>query len=295
MATTLISTLAAVESERIGKDVRIEPFAYIQHGAELGEGCVVHSHATICQGAVIERGCTIGAHSVVHDGCVVGEGSSIGEGCVLGVRGPAEPARIGARSVIRSHSVIYSGSVLGEGLETGHHVVIREGSRIGRNLRIGNFSDVEGDCTIGDYCRFHGYVHVGKGARIGNFVWLYSLTTLLNDPLPPSRVSAPVSIGDGAVVCVGSTVMPDARLGIGAFVAAGCVVSGEVPAGAVVADHGAATSHVANLVHLESGTRHPWMRHFASAYPEAAQERIRALLDDILATKLAKAPGGTAR
>jgi UDP-3-O-[3-hydroxymyristoyl] glucosamine N-acyltransferase len=266
-----------VESEQIGRDVRIEPFAYVH------------------QGAVLERGCTIGAHSVVHAGCVVGEGSSIGESCVLGARGPAEPVRIGAGSVIRSHTVIYSGSVLGEGLETGHHVVIREGSRIGRNLRIGNFSDIEGDCTVGDYCRFHGYVHVGKGARIGDFVWLYSLTTLLNDPLPPSHVSAPVSIGDGAVVCVGSTVMPDARLGIGAFVAAGCVVSGEVPAGAVVADGGAATSHVANLVHLESGTRHPWMRHFSSAYPQAAQDRIRRLLDDILATKFARAPGGPAR
>jgi UDP-3-O-[3-hydroxymyristoyl] glucosamine N-acyltransferase len=273
----LVSKLAAVESKQIGRDVRIEPFAYIH------------------QGAVLERGCTIGAHSVVHAGCVVGEGSSIGESCVLGVRGPAEPLRIGARSLIRSHTVIYSGSVLDEGLETGHHVVIREGSNIGRNLRIGNFSDIEGGCTIGDYCRFHGYVHVGKGARIGSFVWLYSLTTLLNDPLPPSHVAAPVSIGDGAVVCVGSTLMPEARLGSGAFVAAGSVVSGEVPAGAVVAHEGTTHGHVTNLVHMPSGTRHPWMRHFASAFPEAAQPRIRALLDEILAGKFARHPGDAAR
>ena len=304
--TSVTSALAAIETDSIGAGVHIHAFAAIQRDAVVENDAVIHSHATVgprarigagCvlepgavigAQAIIGPGCHIGAGSVIRTGCTIGEGSTIGESCVLGAPAPdcAEPLVVGARSTVRSHCVIYGGSVIGEALETGHHVVIRERSSIGRNLRIGNFSDVEGDCAIGDYCRFHGYVHVGKGARIGSFVWLYSLTTLLNDPLPPSKISAPVSIEDGVVVCVGATIMPDARIGKGAFIAARTTVSGQVPPGAVVAgENGETRGHVSGLVHLASGTRHPWMRHFAAAYPESAQGELRALLKEILETK----------
>ena len=104
--------------------------------------------------------------------------------------------------------MLYEGSEFGAGLQTGHHVLIREGTRAGRDLRIGSYSDIEGDCTIGDCGRFHGYAHVGRGSRIGNFVHLYSLTILLNDPLPPSNIMQPATLEDGVVVAVGATVMP---------------------------------------------------------------------------------------
>lgn len=193
---------------------------------------------------------------------------------------------IGPGSTIRSFSVIYSGSRFGSRLETGHHVVIREQTNAGENLRIGNFSDIEGHCAIGDYCRFHGYAHVGRGSRIGHFVWLFSLTTATNDPLPPSSLAEPVVMEDGVVVCVGVTLMPGVRLGKGAFVTAGTLARGEIPPGAVVAGPECRiVSHVSQLMHLDSGTRHPWMRHFAEKYPPESHERLAGLLSEILATR----------
>jgi len=244
--------------------------------------------ARVSTNAEIGESVSIGPGSVVYDHVSIGDGTRIGEFCVLGHEGPGPSTtlKIGRNSIIRSHSVLYSSSEFGDRLETGHHVVIRERTVAGANLRVGNFCDIEGDCSFGDYCRLHGYAQVGKGTEVGHFVWLFSLTTATNDPLPPSMISAPVKIGDGAVVCVGVTMMPGTSIGKGAFVSAGAQACGIIPPGAVVAGHeGKIVSHVSGLSHFESGTRHPWMRHFDRGYPPEALVRLQQLKDEVLATR----------
>uniref|UniRef100_Q025I7 Transferase hexapeptide repeat containing protein n=1 Tax=Solibacter usitatus (strain Ellin6076) TaxID=234267 RepID=Q025I7_SOLUE len=238
----------------------------------------------ISHGARIGRDVQIGMATRIHDSVEIGDGTVIGDFCSIG--GPAwpdaAPTIIGPGSIIRSHSVIYPDVQTGPAFETGHHTVVRSGTRAGINLRIGNFTDIEGDCEIGDYSRFHGYVHVGKGSRIGSFVWIFSLTTLANDHLPPSHVRSPVTIEDGVVICIGSTILPGAILRQGAFINPGIKVRGEVPPGAVMdGDPGKMVGHVTLLVHMESRLQHPWMNHYADAYPAEAQDDLRKLLEDI--------------
>jgi UDP-3-O-[3-hydroxymyristoyl] glucosamine N-acyltransferase len=239
--------------------------------------CRVSVHASLGAGV------SVGPGTVIHADVEIGEGTVIGENCVLGHRGPGQIEPL----IIRSHAVFYASSRFGARLETGHHVVIRERTVAGENLRVGNFSDIEGDCTIGDFCRFHGYAHVGKGSRVGNFVWLYSLTTVANDPLPPSALFEPVTIGDGSVVGVGVMLMPGTVIGKGAMITAGTVAQGSIPVGAVVAGpHGRVINHVSRVMHLDSGTRHPWMRHFEKNFPAETHERLRELLAEIMANRL---------
>lgn len=249
------------------------PDAFVSRDAELGDGVEV------------------GPGTVVHGGVRLGNGCRIGPCCVIGERGPGQwtSTSVGEGAIIRSHTVLYLGCDLGKRLETGHHVVIREGTTAGENLRVGSYSDVEGNCRIGDYCRFHGYVHVGKGSVIGDFVWLYSQVTLLNDPLPPSEIMDPVEIGDCAVICVGATLFPGSRVGRGAFVAAGARVAGDVPAWTVAAHpDGRSAGGVDYLVDLGSGTRHPWLRHFRRGFPPEALAR----LDELLAEMNSRHSGG---
>jgi len=100
----------------------------------------------------------------------------------------------------------------------------------------------------------------------------------MNDPLPPSRLARPVTVEDGVVIGVAGLIMPGAVLRTGAFVASGTRVAGEVRMGAVV--EGPETrevTHVSFLADLPEGLRHPWMNHFADAYPPEAQDRIAVL------------------
>jgi UDP-3-O-[3-hydroxymyristoyl] glucosamine N-acyltransferase len=246
--------------------------------------------------ALISPLAKIGRNVKIGIGTRVGPNADIGDNCIIGdqcvVAEPAggpwadKPLVLGAASVVRSHTVLYEGSELGPDLQTGHHVLIREGTKAGANLRVGSFSDIEGDCLIGDCGRFHSYAHVGRGSRLGHFVHLYSLTILLNDPLPPSEVTESATLEDGVVVAVGATVMPGTQLSLGSFVAARSVVSGQVPPGAVVEGPlGRVATHVTFLANFQHGIRHPWPRNFAGRYPDWAQPRLRALEQAILASR----------
>lgn len=236
---------------------KIDPAAKIGRNVELGFGVRIYGNVEI------------------GDNCKVGDFSVIGH---PSVRPNSPPLRLGANAHIRSHTVIYEGSNIGPSLETGHHVVIREDATIGDNLRVGNFCDIEGACRIGDFVRMHGYAHVGRGADIGHFVWLFSLTTLMNDPLPPSRLAEPVIIKDMVTVCVNAQLMPGTVIGRGSMIASGAVARGDIPAGVVVSGlDGEISGSVRFLMHMASRTRHPWHKHFADAYPERARARIAAL------------------
>jgi acetyltransferase-like isoleucine patch superfamily enzyme len=246
------------------------------------------SEQLISPQATIGANVQIGELTRVYPNVVIGDNTTVDTHCVIGHpaqgRWTGHPVRVGAGSVLRSHTVMYEGSEFGPRLETGHHTLLREGIQAGENLRVGSFSDLEGDCVIGDFARFHSYVHVARGSKIGHFVWLFSLTTLTNDPLPPCDFAAPVTIEDGVVVCVGNTVLPGTILRRGCFITAGSMAKGEIPEGAVVTGNpGRVSFHVSNLMNPQVGLQHPWMNHFRSGYPAHAQERLDALRDAIMA------------
>jgi acetyltransferase-like isoleucine patch superfamily enzyme len=239
----------------------------------------------ISPNAQIGKDVVIGYGTKIYDCVEIGDRSVIGDHCSIGL--PLSSGRgktvIGPGSTIRSHAAIYQDVELGPRFECGHHVLVRDGVRAGVNLRLGSHSSLEGSCTIGDYCRIHGYVAVARDAAIGHFVWLFSFTTLSADPLPPSHLEAGPTIEDGVVVCVSCILLPGSILRKGAFICAGSCARGEVPPGGVVDGHrGEVIAHVTQLNNRKLGIAHPWMGHFADAYPAEAQPRIQALHREIL-------------
>ena len=240
--------------------------------------------------AVLGTNVKVGHFTVIHDNVVIEDGVTIGDHCSIGIptsaKVPERTLRIGARSTIRSHAVVYEGSQLGEGFQAGHHVMIRENSTVGRYVSIGSFSDLEGDCWVGDCSRCHSYVHISKGTRVGRFVWLFSLVTLTNDSLPPYDTEEPTIIKDGASVLVGCTVYPGAVMEEGSYAAAGSQVRGVVPIGQVVCgQEGAITGHVTGLIHRESRRSLPWMGNLLHRYPEEFHNELRALHDKVMKSR----------
>lgn len=110
----------------------------------------IHPTALISPDAEIGESVRIGAYTIVNSGVSIGDDSEVSDFCTLG-EGPLRDKAslcIGSGSFVRSHAVVYAGSSFGEKLETGHHVVIRENTHAGENLRVGNFSDIEGDYEL---------------------------------------------------------------------------------------------------------------------------------------------------
>ena len=183
----------------------------------------IHLTAHVDSFAKIADDVEIGPFSIIHPNVVLASGCKVGAYCELGVEsnfGDGSPLIIEKDSIIRSHSVFYESSRFGEKLVTGHRVTVREKTIAGRNLQIGTLGDIQGDCVIGDYVRFHSNVHIGKMSHIGNFVWIFPYVVLTNDPHPPSNILNGVTIEDFVVIATMSVILPGVKIGKGALIAA---------------------------------------------------------------------------
>jgi acetyltransferase-like isoleucine patch superfamily enzyme len=238
----------------------------------------IDSTAIVSAKATIGENVSIGPFTLIHDNVIIKNNSIIGSHCVIGF--PNNLAKnnslvIGEDSLIRSHSILYAGSVFVSKLETGHHVTIRENTYAGINLRVGTQSDIQGDCSIGDYVRMHSNVHIGKASKIQNYVWIFPYVVLTNDPRPPSNILLGVEIEDYAVIATMATILPGIKIGRGSLVGAGSIVNRDVAPNSVVVGNPA--KHIANIGDIkfldsDSISAYPWKKHFHDGYPKSVIE-----------------------
>ena len=198
----------------------------------------IHPTSVIDPGATLGDGVRVGPFALVGAGVTIGDGTFVDSHCVLGAPAagfyadpeahePA-PCTIGPGSVIRSHCVIYEGVTTGERFECGHHVTIREGTRIGDGVRVGTACDLQPEVTIGDHARLHSNVFAARGSVIEELTWLFpgACCSTTRTRLPtsarsrrrsaaspssaPARRSSPgVEVGEGALVGAASLVRED--------------------------------------------------------------------------------------
>lgn len=122
---------------------------------------------------------------------------------------------------------------LGDGVYVGHRAMLKGDTR--GELVIGDGSWIGQDCFL----HSAGSIRIGSKVGIGPRVTI--LTSTHEETAPPAAIIdaplrfAAVEIGDGCDIGVGAILLPGAMLGEGVQVGAGAVVTGEMPAGAIVA------------------------------------------------------------
>jgi acyl-[acyl carrier protein]--UDP-N-acetylglucosamine O-acyltransferase len=240
---------------------------------------MIHITAIISPKAKIGEGVSIGAFTIIHDNVVIGDFTEIGSHCEIGISSPlsdGSPLEFGVSSKIRSHSIFYESSLFGARLVTGHRVTVREGVKAGINLQIGTLSDLQGDCEIGDYVRFHSNVHVGKKSVIGNFVWIFPYVVLTNDPTPPSSCLLGCEIGDYSAIATMSVILPGVKVGQHCLIGAHACVGKDVADGMIAAGVPAKTLGPTSNIKLRDGSgtsAYPWTTHFNRGYPDEVVEK----------------------
>lgn len=163
-----------------------------------------------------------------------GENVTVETGATLGVEyetGSSDPD-LGSGSIVRSGTIIYNDVSAEGGLQTGHHAVIRERTAIGSNTLVGTHAVIDGDTSIGDDVSVQTGVYVPSYTDIGDRVFVGPNATLLND-LYPVRTDVNLvgpSIEDDVSIGGNTTILPELTVGEGAFVAAGAIVTRDIPA-----------------------------------------------------------------
>lgn len=158
---------------------------------------------------------------------------TVDPGATLGVAYGEEtaPPDIGPGSVVRSGTIIYDDVEAGAALQTGHHALVREQTALGDDVLVGTQAVIDGYTTVGDSVSMQTGVYVPSYTQIGDRVFLGPNATLLNDPYPVRtdvNLTGP-SIADDASIGANATILPGVTVGERAFVAAGAVVTEDVP------------------------------------------------------------------
>ena len=145
--------------------------------------------------------------------------------------GPGVSVADGVR--IRAFSHI-EGAIIGEGAEIGPYARLRPGTEIGEKAKIGNFVETKkaklGPGAKANHLTYLGDAEIGAGANVGagtitcNYDGFFKYGTV---------------IGEGAFIGSNSALVAPVTIGAGAIVAAGPVITRDVPADALALARGA--------------------------------------------------------
>ena len=149
-------------------------------------------------------------------------------------------------TVANSADVAETASI-GEGTRIWHLSQIREDAVLGKNCNIGRGAYVGPGVQVGDNCKLQNYALVYEPARLADGVFVGPAAVLTNDLHPRAItpdgtlkgaddwVAVGVTIGEGASIGARAVCIAPVCIGKWATVAAGAVVTKDVPAFAIVA------------------------------------------------------------
>ena len=210
-----------------------------------------HKARALCIGEDVHfgDGVLFGPNVIVEEGTRIGEASVIEGNAVLGKvprlahssatkQETQPPLRLGVRVTVCAGAIVYAGSVIADDAIIGDQAQVRERTVIGPGTKVGRGAAIDNDVTIGARVSIQSNVYVTAFSVVEDDVFIGPGASTTNDDTmsrhPPdyalrgATLRRACRIGGGVVLC------PGVEVGEEAFVAAGALVTRDVPARGVV-------------------------------------------------------------
>lgn len=229
-----MSTSVIADTAKLGSGVSIGEFCYIGENVKLGNKC------------------SIGHRVVIHNDTVVGENVRIDDGAVIGklpmkaaisavTKDQQLPAcTIGDNCLLGANVVIYRGADIGQKVLVADLSTIRENVTVGDFTIVGRGVAIENCCKIGRYVKLETNVYVTAYSEVGDRVFIAPCVATSNDNYigrteERFKHFKGVTVKKGARLGVNATILPGKTINEDALVAAGALVTKDVPARKIVA------------------------------------------------------------
>jgi bifunctional UDP-N-acetylglucosamine pyrophosphorylase/glucosamine-1-phosphate N-acetyltransferase len=175
---------------------------WISPEVQIGQDAIILPHCYLIGDIEIGEGCRIGPATSIYGHTKVGAGSSVSQSVII-------DSQVGKHCRIGPFAHLRNGSVVNDDSRIGNYVEIKKSS-IGRSTNVSHLSYV-GDATIGSG------VNIGAGTITANYDHL-------------TKMKYPTIIGNGVSTGCNAVLIAPVTVGENAVVAAGTVVTKEVPA-----------------------------------------------------------------
>jgi acetyltransferase-like isoleucine patch superfamily enzyme len=211
----------------VGGGAWVSPDAELAPDVELSPGAVVFAATVIGAGCLVEAGAVLGKRPRLRPGSSAASAADT-----------APVLIVGAGVTICAGAVLYAGAELAAGVIVGDQAQIRERTRIGERTIVGRGSTVDFATEVGARVSIQTLVYLTAQALVEDDVFIGPGVMTTNDDTMSRHprgesLRGPIlrracRIGGGAVLT------PGVEIGEEAFVAAGSVVTRDVPSRAVV-------------------------------------------------------------
>lgn len=212
------------DSVQMGENVSIGYFSVIEAGVVIGDNVTIGNNVTIHADTVI------GSHVFVSDNCVVGRWPRPAKASTVKVDTSLPALGIGEGTTLGANTVLYRGSKLGREVMVGDQASIREKCEIGDSVVVGRGVAVENQVTIGSYTKIQTNAYITAYTTIEERVFIAPTVTTTNDNFMGRTkerfklVRGP-HIKRGARVGGASILLPGVTVAEESFIAAGALVN----------------------------------------------------------------------
>jgi UDP-2-acetamido-3-amino-2,3-dideoxy-glucuronate N-acetyltransferase len=218
---------------RIAPDVRLGAGLVIGPGVEIGAGSVLGN------GVVIHRDTRIGANVRIDDHAVLGKEPMRAANTAVTRAAELPPLAVGEGAIIGAGAVLYRGAALGARVLVADGAAVRERVTIGERTIVGRSVTVENDCTIGCYVKLETACYITAYSVIENRVFVAPMVATSNDRFMGRteerlKLFKGVTVRRGGRIGLAAVILPGITIEADGVVAAGSVVTRDVPAGKLV-------------------------------------------------------------
>lgn len=169
-----VSSLAYVHPEaKLGENVIVEPFAYVDRNTEIGDGTRIMTNATVLYGARIGKNCTIFPHATIagipqdlkfqgeDTTAIIGDNTTVRE-CATINRGTASKrfTKVGSNCLIMAYSHVAHDCVLND------HIILGNSTQLAGEVEIDDHAIISGGALVHQFCRIGAHVMVQGGSKV---------------------------------------------------------------------------------------------------------------------------------
>jgi acetyltransferase-like isoleucine patch superfamily enzyme len=205
-------------------------------GLLLGADVEIADDASIGGGVIVHGATTVGAGCIIEDRVVLGKQPRLAEGSAA--QGQVGRLELAAGATVCCGAVVFAGASIGERAIVGDQSFVRERTSIGAGSVIGRGSVVDNDVTVGVRVRVQTNVYLTAFTVVEDDVFVGPGVVTTNDDTmarhAPGAALAGATLRRGCRIGGGAVLTPGVQIGEEAFVAAGALVTHDVPPRAVV-------------------------------------------------------------